>query len=258
MRYRVIIGVAIAASLCGGVSFAQNPPTNAPPPSAPAPNPTAPNSQPQTPSPQNGLSDAANALVGTWEFSNADHDKICHFNFRTDAVTGGYRLDIDKNCPTLFPSTKDMTGWAIDNYGSLRLIDARGNSVVELTEVENGMYDGFTPEEGRYILQSAAAAPMRSADDMVGDWTVARGGGKPNCALTLSRSPAGPDALALKIKPGCGNTLVTRFNPVAWRMEEGELVLLSPRGESWQFEETDANSWQRVPESSDPVLLVRP
>jgi hypothetical protein len=203
------------------------------------------------------LSDAANALVGTWEFSNADHDKICHFNFRTDAVTGGYRLDIDKNCPNLFPSTKDMAGWAIDNYGSLRLIDARGNSVVELTEVENGMYDGFTPEEGRYILQSAAAAPMRSADDMVGDWAVARGTGKPNCTLTLSKNQAGPDALVLKIKPGCGNALVTRFNPVAWRMDEGDLVLLSPRGESWQFEETDTNSWQRVPESSDPVLLVR-
>ena len=252
MRYGAIIAVAIAASLCGGVSFAQNAPTDTPAPSVPTQNP-----QPQNPQPQNGLSDAANALVGTWEFSNADHDKICHFNFRTDAVTGGYRLDIDKNCPNLFPSTKDMAGWAIDNYGSLRLIDARGNSVVELTEVESGMYDGFTPEEGRYILQTAAAAPMRSTDDLAGDWAVARATGKPTCVLTLAKNPAGPDALALKIKPGCGDALVTRFSPVAWRMDEGELVLLSQRGESWQFEETDANSWQRVPESSDPVLLVR-
>ncbi len=125
------------------------------------------------------------------------------------------------------------------------------NSVVELTEVENGMYDGFTPEEGRYILQTAAAAPVRSADDMVGDWAVARATGKPICMLTLAKSPAGPDALALKIKPGCGDALVTRFNPVAWRMDQGELVLLSPRGQSWQFEENDANTWQRVPESSD-------
>ena len=42
--------------------------------------------------------------------------------------------------------------------------------MIELTEVESGIYDGFKPEEGRYILQSAAAAPVRSADDMVGDW----------------------------------------------------------------------------------------
>jgi len=254
MRQGVIIAVAVAATLCGGAGFAQNAPTGAPAPSAPVQNPP-----PQTAPPQNGLSDAANALVGAWEFSNADHDKICHFNFRTDAVTGGYRLDIDKNCPNVFPSTKNIAGWAIDNYGSLRLIDARGNPVVELTEVESGMYDGFTPEEGRYILQTAAAAPMRTADDMVGDWAVARGNGKPVCMLTLAKSPAGPDALELKVKPGCVDALVTRFNPVAWRMDEGELVLLSPRGETWQFEENDtsSNSWQRVPESSDPVILVR-
>jgi len=267
MRKSVLIAIAIAAGFHGGASWAQNAPPVAPPPSAPAQIPPVENPQAQSPQlqnppaqnpqPPNGLSDAANALVGKWEFSNADHDKICHFNFRTDAVTGGHRLDIDKNCPNLFPSTKDMVGWAVDNYGSLRLIDAHGNSVVELTEVENGMYDGFTPEEGRYILQSAAAPPMLSADDLAGDWTVAHAAGKPVCTLTLAKAAAGTDVLVLKIKPGCADALIMRFNPVAWRMDEGELVLLSPRGESWQFEQNDANSWQRVPESSDPILLVR-
>ena len=128
-------------------------------------------------------------MIGAWEFSNADHDKICRFNFRADAVPGGSKIDIDKNCPNLFPSTKDIVAWAVDNYGSLRLLDAHGNAVIELTEVESGMYDGFTPEEGRYILQTAAAAPMRSADDMVGDWAIARGTGKPICVLTLANSP---------------------------------------------------------------------
>ncbi len=145
----------------------------------------------QAPSRKTRSSDAVHAMIGAWEFSNADHDKICHFNFRADPpVSGGYKLDIDKNCPNLFPSTKEMVAWAVDNYGSLRLLDARGNAVVELTEVESGMYDGFTPEEGRYILQTAAAAPMRSADDMAGDWAVARGTGKPICVLTPGQQPA--------------------------------------------------------------------
>ena len=180
---------------------------------------------------------------------------ICRFTFRADTVPGGSKIDIDKNCPNLFPSTKEITAWAVDSYGSLRLLDARGNAVIELTEVESGMYDGFTPEEGRYILQTAAAAPMRSADDMVGDWAIARGTGKPICVLTLANSPAG-DALALKIKPGC-DALVTRFAPTAWRMDQGELMLLSARGQNWQFEEEDTNTWQRVPETADPILLVR-
>jgi hypothetical protein len=34
-------------------------------------------------------------------------------------------------------------------------------------------------------------------------------------------------------------------------------MLIAPNGQSWQFEQADANTWQRVPESSTPVLLVR-
>ncbi len=249
------ISAAVAASLCGGSAIAQDTqPKTDQPQGAPAAQP--PSSQSPSPQSPNGLSDAANAVLGAWEFSNADHDKICRFNFRADAAAKGYRLDIDKNCPNLFPSTKNIVAWSVDNYGSLSLLDATGNSVVDMTEVEGGMYDGFTPEEGRYILQTAAAAPVRSADDMAGDWTIARSTGKPICSLTLANTPAGNNALVLKVKPGC-DPLVTRFGPTAWRMDQGQLMLLSARGQSWQFEENDAKTWQRVPETADPILLVR-
>jgi hypothetical protein len=223
-----IIGIVVAAAYCSGAP-AQDQPT---------------------------LSDVANGMIGAWEFSNADHDKICRFVFRADAVAGGYKLDIDRNCPNLFPTTKNIVGWAVDNYGALRLLDASGNVAIELTEAETGIYDGFEPGQGRYVLQSAAAAPVRSADDMVGDWAVARGTGKPICIVTLANSPALADSLPLRIKAGC-DALVTRFAPTAWRIDQGELVLLSARGQNWRFEENDANTWQRVPEGPDPLLLVR-
>lgn len=195
-------------------------------------------------------------MVGAWEFSNADRDKICRFNFRADVAARGYKLDIDKNCPSLFPTTKDIVAWSVDNFGGLRLLDANGNAMIELNEAEAGLYDGFEPGQGRYVLQNAAAAPVRSAEDMVGDWAIARGTGKPICVLTLAANPAGADTLMLRVKPGC-DAMVSRFAPNAWRMNQGELVLLSARGQIWRFEENDANTWQRVPESSDPVLLVR-
>jgi hypothetical protein len=201
-------------------------------------------------------SEAASAMIGAWEFSNADRDKICRFNFRSEIATGGFKLDIDKNCAGIFPTTKDIVGWAVDNFGGLRLLNAGGNAVIELSLAEAGLYDGFDPEQGRYVLQSAAAAPVRSAEDMVGDWAIVRGTGKPVCVLTLANTPAGADALILKVKPGC-DPMVTRFAPNSWRMDQSELVLLSARGQTWRFEENDANTWQRVPESSDPVLLVR-
>src|SRR5271169_5070924 len=130
-----IIGVAIAASLCSG-ALAQDSPA---------------------------LSDAASAMTGTWEFSNADHDKICRFTFRAEAAAGGYRLDVDRNCANLFPSTKDVVGWTLDSYGTLRLLGARGKAIIELTAAEDGIFDGFQPGEGRHVLQSAAAAPVHTA-----------------------------------------------------------------------------------------------
>jgi hypothetical protein len=247
---RLVLIAAALGSVLSAAAMAQEQPSSSQQPQQPQPPPQQP-APPQQPN-----ADPATAMLGAWEFSNADHDKICRFVFRSDAVTGGSRVDVDKNCANLFPSTKDIVGWSVDNFGSLRLLDGRGAAVIELTEAESGLYDGFQPGEGRYILQSAAAAPVRSAEDIVGDWGVARGTGKAICVLSLINAPAGGDALTLNIKPGC-DPLVTRFNPTGWRMDQGELLLLSARGQKWRFEENDVNTWQRVPESTDPVLLVR-
>jgi len=261
-----MIVMAIVSSLFAGAAIAQNAQVAAPKgaptsptPTSPAPVPPAAASPAAAPdaTQQNSANDAVHNMIGAWEFSNADHDKICHFTFRADAVPNGYKLEIDRSCPSLFPSTKSMVAWAVDNFGSLRLLDAGGNSVVDLSEVETGMYDGFTPEEGRYILQAATSAPQLSAGDVAGDWAVSHGAGKPNCFLTLANNHLTGDILALKVKPGCGDSAVTRFAPTGWRMDEGELMLMSPNGQTWQFELSDTNTWQRVPESSVPVLLVR-
>jgi hypothetical protein len=247
----VVIVAALASSLGGGGALAQD---AAPQNAAPQVQPAAPEAAP----PQNPAADPVAAMIGAWELSNADHDKVCKLNFRNDAVPGGHELDTDKNCVNVFPSIKDMTAWAVDNFGNLRLVDSQGGPVLELTQVESGMFDGFRPEEGRYILQAAAAVQIRTADDMIGDWAIARGTGKPICLLTLGNAAAAAGAgdLPLKLKPGC-DALVTRFGPTAWHMDNGDLVLLAPRGPAWRFEENDANTWQRVPETPDPVLLVR-
>ena len=262
MVRRVIIGVAVfVGSLCV-CAWAQDtsPKDTLPKDTAPqaAPPQVAEPQEPQPQSDQTQTKDPVGGMIGAWELSNADHDKVCKLNFRADTVTGGYKLDIDRNCPNVFPSTKDIVAWTIDNYGNLRLLDAGSEAVIELSQVEGGMFDGFKPEEGRYVLQAAAAVQTRSADDLVGDWAIARGAGKPICVLTLANTPAatGGDYLALKLKPGC-DVLVTRFGPASWRMDNGELVLSSARGQTWRFEENDLNTWERVPETPDPVLLVR-
>jgi hypothetical protein len=202
-------------------------------------------------------SEAAKAMVGKWEFSNADRDKICGIVFRTDpAGAAGMKLEFEQPCYALFPFLKEVVGWRLAENDFLRLVNSRGRSVLEFSEVESRMFEAPRPGEGILFIQAAAAVvPDITADQMNGDWAVVRGAGRTVCTLTLSNTPAG-DGLAAKINPGC-DPLVARFNPVSWRIERGGLMLSSARGETWLFEAEDPANWHRIPRTADPVLLVR-
>jgi hypothetical protein len=199
-------------------------------------------------------SDAAKAMVGTWEFSNADRDRICTITFKTEPATAGMKLDFDRACAGTFPFVREIVGWTIAENDFLRLLDARGKSVLDFSEVESGVYEAPRPGEGILFIQNAGAAgpPQRTAEQVTGDWTVTRGG-KAICALTLSDTAAGGD-FAVRVKPPC-DAFVTRFGPATWQMDRGEILLKSARGQTWRFEDGEESTWRRVPDSADPVLL---
>ena len=203
-------------------------------------------------------SDAVTAIAGGWEISTADREKACNLTFKTDPVKGGFKVEFEKSCATVFPPTKDVEAWALVK-DDLRLLDARGRTVFEFTEVESGMYEAERANEGLYFLQShasAAPATARKAEDMFGDWTVARAG-KTICTLSLTNSGAGGEmGFTLRVHAGCDDA-VARLNPNVWRMDRGELVLSSGNGQSLRFEEFEPNKWQRVPESPGGLTMSR-
>lgn len=202
--------------------------------------------------------DAVKAIAGDWEISTADREKACNLTFKTDPVKGGFKVEFEKSCATVFPPTKDVEAWALVKE-DLRLLDARGRTVFEFTEVESGMYEAERANEGLYFLQSHASATpatARTAEDMFGDWTVARAG-KTICTLSLTNSGAGGEmGYTLRVQPGCDNA-VMRLNPSIWRMDRGELVLSSGNGQSLRFAESEPNKWQRVPETPDGLTMSR-
>jgi len=205
------------------------------------------------------LSDEVKAMAeGTWEFSNADRDKRCMLTFRTDAAATGMRLEFDRGCAGLFPFIKEIVGWSLTQNDFLRLLDAKGQSVLEFSEVESRIYEAPRPGEGILFIQASTAVgpPPKEADQMFGDWALARAG-KSICGMTLANTPAGDDFYALKLKPGC-DQLVTRFAPTAWQMDRGELVLKNARGTTWRFAEGENAAWTRVPEGPQPLTLARP
>ena len=205
-------------------------------------------------------SDAAKAMAGAWEMSNADRDKTCKMTFRLTPAGANYGIELDKACGEAFPPTRAIVGWTLGRNDMLLLMDATGTPVLEMLEVEAGTYEGLRPNEGRYVLQNPAvveASRERPADDLFGEWALVRAGTtRPICALTFVGEAADADSFLLRVKPGCDQT-ITRFGPVSWRMDRGQLVVQSAKGEVWRFEENDPNTWDRIPRGRQPVALMR-
>lgn len=203
------------------------------------------------------LGDQAAALLGSWEFSNANRDRRCTAVFTNAPVVGGYKVEFDANCASLFPFIQNVTGWRFPDNDNLFLFDAAGKTLAEFSEVEAGMFEAPTPGVGVLFLQNAAAAapPPKRPEEVAGDWTIA--GAAALCELALSADVAPGGGMRLTVKPGCRDD-IAKLNFTRWRIEGGELQLLSAQGTTpWRFVESDSDNWRRIPESSEQVNLIR-
>ena len=201
---------------------------------------------------------APRTMVGTWEFSNADREKTCSVTFRNESNRVGKRVEFDAACAGHFPFVKDVIAWQLNDNDFLKLLDGHGGSVLEFSEVESGIFEAPRPGEGILFIQNASAlgpAP-KTADQITGEWSITRRTGRAICSLSLTNTPSGEE-FAVRVQPGC-DPAVVRFAPVTWQMDRGEIVLRAANGQSWRFEEAeDGSKWQRVPQTNNPLLMVR-
>lgn len=197
-------------------------------------------------------------MVGQWELSTTERSKTCVVTIRGDAVAHGFKLELEPACKTALPFTKDIVAWSVKGLDIVRLQDAAGESVIDFTEVEAGIFEGLRQGEGVYILQDLAAARSmaKSMDQMIGDWAMVRGNGQPVCGLTLTNTEADHDNFQVFLKPKC-DAAIAQFNPTQWRLERGQIILMSKSGEVWQFEADDNAQWRRVPDTADPLIMLR-
>jgi hypothetical protein len=197
------------------------------------------------------------SMAGSWEFSNADREKTCTITFRNEAAKVGKKVDFDPACATLFPFVPEIAGWRLNDNDFLRLLDAKGNSVLEFSEVESGIFEAPKPGEGILFIQNPTdlgPAP-KTAEQITGEWTIVRRTGQRVCGVTLSDTAAGEE-FVVKLLPPC-DKLVTGFAPVTWQMDRGEIVLRAANGQFWRFEEGEDSKWPRLPQTANPLFMVR-
>ena len=161
-------------------------------------------------------------------------------------------------CAAALPFTKDIAAWNIKGLDIVRLQDVTGQPVIDFTEVESGIFEGMRTGEGIYILQNLVAARSlaKSMDQMIGDWAMVRENGTVICGLTLTNNEASQDNFQVFLKPKC-DPAIAAFAPTQWRLEHGQIILLSDSGEIWQFEADDNAQWRRVPDTADPLIMLR-
>ncbi len=80
---------------------------------------------------------------------------------------------------------------------------------------------------------------------------------KPVCSLNFTTTATkGFDEYRLQVRQPC-DPAMSRLNPNVWRLDKGELVLVSPNGQAWRFEEREPGKWWRVPEGGDQIVLQK-
>jgi hypothetical protein len=197
-------------------------------------------------------------MVGQWELSTTERSKTCVVTLKSDSTPQGLKLELEPGCAAALPFTKDITAWNVRGLDIVRLQDAAGQPVIDFTEVESGIFEGLRQGEGIYILQNLAAARSlaKSMDQMIGDWSMVRGNGVVICGITLTNTEASQDNFQVFLKPKC-DPAIAAFAPTQWRLDHGQMLLLSARGDIWQFEADDNAQWRRVPDSADPLIMLR-
>src|SRR6201996_8535786 len=189
-------------------------------------------------SPRAGAQDVSTLrkdMSGQWELATTDRSKTCVVTMKPDAgANGSFKLELEPGCAKALPFTADIAAWSIKGLGDIvRLQDSAGESVIDFTEVETGIFEGLRSGEGVYILQNLAAARSlaKSMDQMIGDWAMVRENGTVVCGLTLTNNEANQDNFQVFLKPKCDSTVAT-FAPTQWRLDHGQIVLLSDSGET--------------------------
>ena len=105
---------------------------------------------------------------------------------------------------------------------------------------------------------AAASAPARP-NDVAGRYIILREGGKDvGCMLTLDdKARASNGDLKAQLAPACRDQGIVVFDPVAWRVERGRLVLTARKGHAATFDRQGDGIWWKDPAEGGKPLGVR-
>lgn len=205
--------------------------------------------------------EAVRALAANYALANADGDRKCPITLDAKPAGPVLTLVFDRPaCVALFAFLGDVAGWLPGPGGSIRLTRANARPVLEFTEGAGGTYEGIREGDAVYFLtnlQYSDPADAPQFADLVGDWNLSRPGGPAICRISLTDEPATNESFNARVDANCDAT-ITRFGPVAWRLERGDVLLFARNGDKLRFGRQEGGDWMKIPDTPRPLVMSRP
>lgn len=222
--------------------------------------------------------------AGIWEFSLDDVAAKCRISLRPEASSSGGQVTIPIACLRAFPVLGPVESWTKSGDERLAFLGRTGQAVLNFAAAA-GVYVAVGPAGETYrltALNSAAAGqaphggeektpaplpapgakarpqPAVAAADAGGRYSILRDGGKDTgCMLTLDAKGKGQATGKATLAPGCRDQGLVVFDPAAWEIARGQLVLIARKGHKTHLDAQPDGSWKKDPAEGKPLSLKK-
>lgn len=214
-------------------------------------------------------------LAGTWELSFDRTGATCRVMLRPQqSDKGDYFLGMPAACRHAMPALESVGHWALPDAGHLTLNDPTGSAVLTLAAAGESFM--ATAAEGTYLLKPVAGRPTEgfntvdiapvggfasvqlvasknakaaeereTPSDLAGRYAVMREKRDTGCMLTLDDKSRVKGGERAQLAPGCRDQGIVIFDPAAWQIVKGDLVLTARAGHKAVLEKKQDGTWQK-------------
>lgn len=219
-----------------------------------------------------------NALAGAWDLVLDSSPRRCRLNLALDPAGIGRALRFPAGCRPALPILKRAGGWHVPAGGMLQLVDAMGESVLELRAEGQARFVGKAASGEAYRLerdeeQRIASLPPAPAlgvpqptpidpakapepSSLPGTYLVDRYTERDVCRIVLAPTAIGASGrYEARLLDGCRDVGLRAFDPLTWRYEGGRLTLTARRGHEVTLISEREGQWRRDPEVGATLVL---
>ena len=224
-------------------------------------------------------------LAGVWALTFDKTGANCRVVLQAArSDRGDYFLGMPSACRHAMPGVAGVGRWSVPDDGHVVLSDPGGTPLLTLaaendrfvlagpvgtyalTPAGSGLSVAAAPpapeliqvasrqSAGQGAGQGAADAP--AAGDLAGRYAVLREKRDTGCMVTLdkSRTKGGDRA---QLAPGCRDQGIVVFDPSAWQVVHGDLVLTARAGHKTKLEKQDDGVWAKDPKEGGKPLGLK-